>query len=357
MRPTPVAVPIIAASPTVAPERTTLQPSAAKNSPMAAVTESMRRTLSHRAGGEYGDAMSGIVPDTQHRGLIERLPEKPRAFALLARFDRPIGWWLLFWPGAWAVALAGGAFSRWDLIAWLLLGSIAMRGAGCVYNDIVDRDLDRQVARTASRPLAAGTVSVRAAWVWLGLLCLVGLVVLLQLRPYAAVVALLSLAPVAAYPFMKRITWWPQVWLGLVFSWAALVGWSEVTGALSEPGLWLYAGSIAWVVGYDTIYALQDVEDDALVGVRSSARALGSHLGGGVALFYALALAFWGWAIWLVRAEWLAVVALAPVALHLAWQVATLDQRDPASALDRFRSNRFAGLLVFLACVVVGTTA
>ena len=329
---------------------------------MAAVTLSMVRTLSQRAGAEYGEAMNGIVPDTEHRGLIARLPARTRAFALLARFDRPIGWWLLFWPGAWAVALAGGAplsweGSRWDLIGWLLLGSIAMRGAGCVYNDIVDRDLDRQVARTAQRPLAAGTVGVRAAWLWLGLLCLVGLAVLLQLRPFAAAVALFSLAPVAAYPFMKRITWWPQVWLGIVFGWAALVGWSEVAGELSEPGLYLYFGSIAWVVGYDTIYALQDVEDDALVGVRSSARALGSHLGGGVALFYVLAVIFWGWAFWLVRPDPLALAALVPVASHLGWQVATLDQRDPASALARFRSNRFAGLLMFLACFVVGTTA
>ena len=301
--------------------------------------------------------MSGIVPDTQHRGLVERLPEKPRAFALLARFDRPIGWWLLFWPGAWAVALAGGAFERWDLILWLLLGSIAMRGAGCVYNDIVDRDLDKQVARTAARPLAAGTVSVRAAWAWLGVLCLVGLVVLLQLRPYAAVVALLSLAPVAAYPFMKRITWWPQAWLGIVFSWAALVGWSETAGAMAAAGWLLYAGSIAWVIGYDTIYALQDVEDDALVGVRSSARALGGHVRPGVAAFYTIALILWGAALWQMRGEWLALVALAPAALHLAWQVATLRPADGANALERFRSNRFAGLLVFMACLVVGTTA
>jgi len=169
-----------------------------------------------------------IVPDTQYRGLVGMLPAYPRSLALLARFDRPIGWQLLFWPGAWAVALAGGALDRWGLILWLLLGSIAMRGAGCVYNDIVDRNLDRQVARTRNRPLASGAVSPRAAWIWLGVLCLIGLVVLIQLHPYAAIVALVSLAPVALYPFMKRITWWPQAWLGIVFSWAALVGWSEV---------------------------------------------------------------------------------------------------------------------------------
>jgi 4-hydroxybenzoate polyprenyltransferase len=297
-----------------------------------------------------------IVPDTQHRGLVGALPPRLRAFALLARFDRPIGWWLLFWPGAWSVALAGGAVERWRLILWLLLGAIAMRGAGCVYNDIVDRDLDKQVARTRSRPLASGAVSLGAAWAWLVTLCLVGLVVLLQLNVHASAVALVSLVPVAAYPFMKRITWWPQAWLGIVFSWAALVGWAEVTGNLSVAGLLLYAGSICWVVGYDTIYALQDREDDALVGVRSSALRMGTRVREGVGAFYALALAFWGGAIWQIRPDWLALVALLPMALHLGSQVVRIDAADGDKALRLFRSNRFAGLLMFLACVVVGTT-
>ncbi|HEX4694383.1 4-hydroxybenzoate octaprenyltransferase [Sphingomonas sp.] len=298
-----------------------------------------------------------IVPDTQYRGLVGILPAYPRALALLARFDRPIGWQLLFWPGAWGVALAKGAVERWDLILWLALGSIAMRGAGCVYNDIVDRGLDRQVARTRNRPLASGAVSVKAAWLWLAVLCLVGLVVLLQLHLYAQIVALISLAPVAAYPFMKRITWWPQAWLGIVFSWAALVGWSEATGSLMMPGPLLYAGSICWVIGYDTIYALQDVEDDALVGVRSSARVLGSRVRPGVAIFYAIALALWGAAFWQLRPDWLVLVALLPAAVHFAWQVATLAPADGANALHRFRSNRYAGLLIFLACIVVGQTS
>ena len=296
------------------------------------------------------------VPDTEHRGLIALLPGAARPYALLARFDRPIGWWLLFWPGAWAVALSGGAVDRWQLILWLLLGSIAMRGAGCVYNDIVDRDLDRQVARTRSRPLASGAVSLRAAWIWLGLLCLIGLVVLLQLRPAAALVALASLVPVAAYPFMKRITWWPQAWLGIVFSWAALVGWIETAKQPLLPLGLLYAGCIAWVVGYDTIYAVQDVEDDALVGVRSSARALGSHVRGGVALFYAIALLLWSAAFWQLRPDGLALAALLPMAFHLGWQVATLNPGDGANALARFRANRNAGLLMFAACFVVGQT-
>ena len=296
---------------------------------------------------------SGIVPDTQHRGIVAALPQRFRDFALLARFDRPIGWWLLFWPCSWGVLLAGGQ-ARWDLIAWLLLGAIAMRGAGCVYNDLVDADLDRQVTRTASRPVASGRVSKRAAWVWLLALCLIGLVVLLQLRLPAQIVALASIAPVAAYPFMKRITWWPQAWLGLVFSWGALVGWSELRLDRLEVLALLYAGSIAWVIGYDTIYALQDREDDALVGIRSSARALGGRVRGGVAGFYGAAIACWAAAFWLLRPDLIASLALLPVAMHLLWQVATLKPGDNDNALARFRSNRTAGLLMALACWVVG---
>ena len=295
-----------------------------------------------------------IVPDTQARGLLALLPDTPRALALLARFDRPIGWWLLFWPGAWAAALAGGGKDRWPLILWLLIGSIAMRGAGCVFNDIVDRDLDKKVARTAARPLASGAISVRTAWAWLILLCLIGLVVLLQLRLAAQIVALGSLALVAAYPFMKRITGWPQLWLGLVFSWAALVGWSEVMGALTAPGLLLYGGTIFWVVGYDTIYALQDREDDALIGIGSSALSMGRYVRVGVSLCYMLALTLWAAAIWQVRPQLLAIAALLPIAVHLAWQAATLKE-DGIDPLRKFRSNRFAGLLMFMGCLVVGS--
>ncbi|APX67290.1 4-hydroxybenzoate octaprenyltransferase [Sphingomonas sp. LK11] len=297
-----------------------------------------------------------IVPDSEHKGLVGRLPPRLRGLALLARFDRPIGWWLLFWPGVWAIALAGGLPDRWPLVLWFLLGSIAMRGAGCVFNDIVDRDLDAQVARTRARPIPSGLVSVKLAAVWLVALCLIGLVVLVQLRPLAAIVAVASLAPVAAYPFMKRITWWPQAWLGMVFSWAALVGWAEVAGSLSAPLWLLYAGSIAWVIGYDTIYALQDREDDALIGVRSSALRMGAHVKPGVGAFYLAAVLCWAGAIWLVRPDAIALAALMPVALHLGWQVATLKPDDGAGALHRFRSNRFAGLLMALACAVVGSS-
>lgn len=301
---------------------------------------------------------SAPLPDTQTTGLLGLLPAAARPFALLARFDRPIGWWLLFWPCAAGVALAGGLLSHWQLIAWMLIGAIAMRGAGCVYNDIVDRDLDAQVARTAARPLASGAVSLRAAWLWLLALCGIGLIVLLQLPLLAQLVAMGSIALVAAYPFMKRITWWPQAWLGMVFSWGALVGWVAVDeGARLWPLAALYAGCIAWVIGYDTIYAVQDMEDDAMVGIRSSARALGRAIRSGVALFYALAAAGWGAALWLVRPDPLALAALIPLALHLIWQVATLESADGTNALARFRANRTAGLLLFLACATVGTTA
>ncbi|MBN8832713.1 MAG: 4-hydroxybenzoate octaprenyltransferase [Sphingomonadales bacterium] len=294
------------------------------------------------------------VPDTEASGLLRLLPASWRPYALLARFDRPIGWWLLYWPGAWAIALAGGLPARWPMLFWFLLGSIAMRGAGCVYNDIVDRDIDAQVARTASRPIASGAVSLKAAWIWLVSLCLIGLVVLLQLRWQAQLVALGSLALVAAYPFMKRITGFPQAWLGLVFTWSAPVAWVEMTGGMNAAGLLLYAGAFFWCIGYDTIYALQDREDDALVGIGSSALTMGKHVKAGVGLCFALSLLLWSVAFWRVQPVWLAPLALLPLALHFLWQVGTLRE-DGADPLVKFRSNRFAGLLLFLACLVVGS--
>jgi 4-hydroxybenzoate polyprenyltransferase len=296
------------------------------------------------------------VPDSERRGLIGALPTAMRPYASLMRLDRPIGTWLLYWPCAWGVALAG-VRGRWDLFLWLALGAFAMRSAGCVYNDIVDRDLDRSVERTRLRPLASERVSVRAAWALTIGLSLVGLVVLLQLNRAAQLVALASLALVAAYPFMKRITWWPQAWLGLVFSWGALVGWTAVAGSLAAPAVLLWLGTVAWVVGYDTLYAIQDKEDDALVGVKSSARRLGDKAPLGVGLFYALALAGWSAAIWSVKSDWLALVALAPAAVHLAGQVVRADAKDGEAALALFRSNRWCGLLVFLAMLVVGLSA
>lgn len=293
--------------------------------------------------------------DSQHQGMLALLPASARPFALLARFDRPIGWWLLFWPCAFGIALAGGVRDQWPLLIWMLIGAIVMRGAGCVYNDMVDRRLDARVARTASRPLASGAVTMRAAAIWIVILCLIGLLVLWQLPFQAQWVAVMSVALVAAYPFMKRITWWPQLWLGLVFSWGALVGWIAVAGTAGS-GLWLlYGGCILWTIGYDTIYALQDIEDDVLVGVKSSARAMGRHVRAGVTLCYVGALLLWGAAIWQVRPDALALLALLPATLHLIGQVVTLDMADENDALAKFRSNRFAGLLIFASLMVVGS--
>ena len=301
-------------------------------------------------------ATTDIVPDSERRGFIGALPARVRPYASLMRLDRPIGTWLLYWPCAWSVALAG-VEDRWDLFLWLLLGAFAMRGAGCVYNDVVDRDLDARVERTRLRPLASRRVSVRSAWMLVGGLCLTGLIVLLQLNWVAAAIALGSLAPVAAYPFMKRITWWPQAWLGLVFSWGALVGWPAVTGQFALAPLLLWFGSIVWVVGYDTLYAIQDKEDDALVGVKSSALRLGAKARLGIGVCYAIAVLLWGGAIWLVRPDWLALVALAPAAIHLASQVLRADADDGELALALFRSNRTCGLLVFLGMLAVGLSA
>jgi 4-hydroxybenzoate polyprenyltransferase len=296
---------------------------------------------------------SDIVPDSERRGFIGALPPRLRPYASLMRLDRPIGTWLLYWPCAWSVALAG-VEGRWDLFLWLALGAFAMRSAGCVYNDIVDRDLDKRVERTRLRPVASGRVSLRSAWILIALLCAIGLVVLLRLNFIAGVVAIASIAPLTAYPFMKRITWWPQAWLGLVFSWGALVGWPAVTGNLGWTPFLLWFGGIAWVVGYDTLYAIQDIEDDALVGVKSSARRLGDNAPLGVGIFYAAAIALWGAAIWSVRPDWLALVALAPAAAHLTNQALRTDPKDGKLALRLFRSNRSCGLLVLLAMLVVG---
>ncbi len=297
-----------------------------------------------------------LVPDSERTGLIGALPRALRPYASLMRVDRPIGTWLLYWPCAWSLALAGVG-GKWALFAWLALGAFAMRSAGCAYNDIVDRDLDKRVERTKLRPLASGRVSARAAWALVVGLSLIGFAILLALEPAAQLVALGSLAPVAAYPFMKRITWWPQAWLGLVFSWGALVGWPAVTGFFALPALLLWLGSIFWVIGYDTLYAIQDIEDDALVGVKSSARALGDRARLGVGICYAVAVLGWAAAIWSVRPDPLALLALAPAALHLASQVARADPADGALALALFRSNRFTGLLLFLGFLAVGLSS
>ncbi|WP_199553663.1 4-hydroxybenzoate octaprenyltransferase [Sandaracinobacteroides hominis] len=280
---------------------------------------------------------------------VDRLPPRAAEYARLARFDRPAGIWLLFWPcliGAFLSPAAGW----WPLWPLFLVGAIAMRAAGCVYNDIIDRDLDAQVTRTASRPVASGAIPVRHAWTFLVALSLIGLAVLLALPLQAQLVALGSLALVAGYPFMKRITWWPQAWLGLTFNWGVPVGWAAADPNLRAdlPVMLLaYAACIAWTLGYDSIYAAQDIEDDALAGVKSSARALGPNLKSGVGLFYIATILLLGAALW----RWghpLALLGMIPAAAHLGWQATSFDPASTPSALSRFRSNRLAGALLVL---------
>lgn len=290
------------------------------------------------------------VLDSLPESWVDRAPRALRPYLRLARYDRPAGFWLLGLPGWAGIALAGlgRGYGPADLGFALLIaiGTLAMRGAGCTYNDIVDRDLDASVARTANRPLAAGTVTLRAAWAFLLAQCLVGLIVLLLLPGTAQLAALGSIPLVAAYPFMKRITWWPQAWLGLTFNWAALVGFAAASGELAAPGLVLYGGLVFWTLGYDTIYACQDKEDDALVGVKSTARLFGASAPRWVAGFYAVCAVIAGLAAVIGAGSWLAIFAAAPFTAHLGWQAMRFDSEDGVTSLALFKSNREAGLLL-----------
>jgi len=294
------------------------------------------------------------LPDAVRGHWANRLaPAGLRPYLRLARIERPIGWWLLLLPCWWSAALAAiaGGLSWPDPLncVLFLVGAVAMRGAGCTYNDIVDRDLDMKVERTRQRPLPSGEVSVAGAVIFLVLLAVVGLAVLLQFNFFAIVTGFASLGIVALYPFMKRFFWMPQIVLGLAFAWGALMGWAAAFGSLAAPAFLLYAGSIAWVVGYDTIYALQDIEDDEVVGIKSSARFFGEQVRLGVGICYALTILFLTAAFYLAGAGWPGFVGLGLFALHLGWQVARIDRHDGAGALRLFRSNRDAGLLLFAA--------
>jgi 4-hydroxybenzoate polyprenyltransferase len=276
-----------------------------------------------------------------------------RAYARLARLHAPIGFLLLMWPCWWATALAWpGPVEGARLVVLFFVGALVMRAAGCVWNDLVDRDIDARVARTRTRPIASGRISVPRAVAFMAALALIGLAVLLQLNRTAIVVGLASLVLIFPYPFMKRITWWPQAWLGITFNWGALVGWAAATGTLAAPALALYAAGFAWTLGYDTIYAHQDKDDDALVGVKSSALWLGARTRPALWLFYALTIAGLAAAAALAGAAWPAYLGLALAALQLAWQVATLEADDPQSCLARFRSNNWFAALVFVGFLV-----
>jgi 4-hydroxybenzoate polyprenyltransferase len=280
-------------------------------------------------------------------------PAFARGYLRLMRADRPIGTWLLLWPCWWSVALAWTAEGRrWPDLSLLLLfaiGATVMRGAGCTYNDIADREYDARVARTRTRPIPSGQVSVRAAAIFMVALSLIGLAVLLQFNAFAIGLGIASLGIVALYPFMKRITYWPQIVLGLAFSWGALMGWAQVFGRLDAPAIWLYLAAIAWTIGYDTIYAHQDKEDDALLGLKSTALKFGPATQRWLTLFYALTLLLLGLAGHGAGAGWPFFLGLSLAGIHLIWQITTLDIDDAGNCLQRFRSNRDFGALVFVA--------
>jgi len=296
------------------------------------------------------------LPDAVRGHWADRwAPVGLRPYLRLARIERPIGWWLLLLPCWWSAALAAIAAGRsWpDPLHCLLflIGAIAMRGAGCTYNDIVDRDLDIRVERTRQRPLPSGQVSLKGALVFLGIQGLIGLLVLLQFNTFAIFTGFGSLGVVALYPFMKRFFWMPQIVLGLAFSWGALMGWAAAFGSLSPAALVLYLASVAWVVGYDTIYALQDIEDDEIAGIKSSARFFGERVKLGVAICYGLTVVLMIAAFVQAGVGTASFVGLILFALHLGWQVLRIDRSDGAGALRLFRSNRDAGLILFAAMV------
>jgi 4-hydroxybenzoate polyprenyltransferase len=293
------------------------------------------------------------LPDARDDNWVDRLaPQRLRPWLKLGRLDRPAGAWLLLLPGWQGIALADATAHRapsLNLLLLFLVGAFVMRAAGCAFNDIVDKDFDRKVARTAARPIAAGQISRKGALGFVVGCCLVGLLILTRMNLFSIGLGAASLILVANYPFMKRITWWPQAWLGLTFNWGALLGFAAVEGRLGLPCLLLYLGGLFWTLGYDTIYALQDMEDDALVGVKSSARRLGGQVRLGVAIFYGLAAALALASVLTAHLGGLALMGVGFYAGHLFWQAGRVRVEDGALALSLFKSNRWAGLILFLA--------
>ncbi len=292
------------------------------------------------------------VPDAALGNWVDTsAPQWSRPYLRLARADRPIGTWLLLLPCWWSSTLAEIATGArtpniWHLVLFAI-GAVVMRGAGCAYNDVVDRDIDAKVERTRGRPIPSGQVTARQALAFAVALSLIGLLVLVSFNEVTIKLGIASLALVAIYPFMKRYTYWPQLVLGLTFNWGALVGWTAVTGELSTAALLLYSGAVLWTIGYDTIYAHQDAEDDLMAGLKSTALKFGEATQRWVGAFYAGAIALWLGAAVMAGSGWIVSLALAAVALHFAWQVATLDIHSAGNCLRRFRSNREAGLILF----------
>ena len=297
------------------------------------------------------NSSSGAIADAVAGNWVDRLAPRPlRPYLKLARLDRPIGWWLLMWPCWWSAALAGqhlGIFPPLWIFGLFALGAIVMRAAGCTFNDITDRDIDGRVERTSNRPLPSGQVSLKQAYGFLGLLCLLGLLVLVQFNAFTIGLGISSLGLVIIYPFMKRITYWPQLFLGLAFNWGALVGWSAMTGHLHPAALALYVGGIAWTIGYDTIYAHMDKEDDLLAGVKSTALRFGENTHVWITGFYTAAALSFAAALWLAGAGVWSWAGLAAMTAHLGWQLKRLDTANTPLCLHLFRTNRNAGALFF----------
>jgi len=292
--------------------------------------------------------------------IDRRVPGALRPYFRLARLDRPIGTWLLLIPCWWGLALAtvsvlgpNPVVSAWYALLFAI-GSLVMRAAGCAWNDILDRDFDGRVARTAMRPIPSGVISVRQALVFMGLMSLIALVVLLAFNRFTILLAISSLVLVALYPLMKRITYWPQAFLGITFNWGVLVGWAAVTGGLAAPALWLYAAAICWTIGYDTIYAHQDKDDDALIGLKSTALRFGDGTRPMLFLFYGLTIALIAVSFRSANLNWPGYVFLSAAALHLGYQAATVKFDDPHNCLAIFKSNTRTGLYVIAAIVAGG---
>lgn len=299
---------------------------------------------------------SAVIADAQADNFVDRhAPSWAKPYMKLGRFDRSIGSWLLLFPCWWSQTLAehasGARFPDLWMMLLFLVGAFVMRGAGCTWNDIVDRNYDARVARTALRPIPSGQVSVLQALMFGVALSLIGLAVLLQFNVFTIWLAISSIALIVIYPFSKRFTFWPQVVLGLTFKWGALVGWAAVTGSLAAPALVLYAGSVLWTIAYDTIYAHQDKDDDAILGLKSTALRFGDATVPWLTGFYGLALVLWAAAGYLAGAGPVFALGLAVIAAQFIWQVATLDISNPANCLARFRSNRFVGWIMLLAIV------
>jgi 4-hydroxybenzoate polyprenyltransferase len=298
---------------------------------------------------------TGRVADATGNWVDTFAPPSTRPYLRLARLDRPIGSWLLLMPCWWSLGIAGVRADHLPRLWYVILffiGAFAMRGAGCTWNDLVDRDLDRMVERTRSRPIPSGQVSVAQASAFMVVQGLVGFLVLVQFNRFTVVTGIVSLLTAAVYPFMKRITYWPQIFLGLAFSWGALMGWPAMFGRLDAPAFVLYAGSIAWVIGYDTIYAHQDRDDDSLIGIKSTALLFGERTRPMLAGFYATAVVLIGIAGWMSGGGLIFTLGLIAFAAHLAWQVMRLDINDPAHCLMLFKSNRDAGLILFAALLL-----